>query len=366
MSPLGVSIPLTHDNRRRFPSAFGFHLVLRRCLYGCLSVSICGSSLFAQAPQLVSARKIWDAAPHNAFTDLARFSDQWFCTFRESQAHVGGNGKIRVLISPDAEHWESATLLSEEGIDLRDPKLSLTPDGRLMLVMGGSVYEGKVLKERQPRVAFSNDGRNWMAPQRVLDKGDWLWRVTWHKGRAYGVTYNQAGGKSPTHEWSVTLVTSQDAIGWRPVAKLAVPGHPGETTLRFLPNDDCVALVRRGGSAANPDKSAWIGHAPPPYTDWQWHSAGMSVGGPNFLVLPGGAMIASGRQSPPKPDSPRAFVGPMTLGSITPDLILPSGGDCSYPGLVWHDGLLWLSYYSTHEGKTSIYLAKIRLPGRKP
>ena len=32
----------------------------------------------------------------------------------------------------------------------------------------------------------------------------------------------------------------------------------------------------------------------------------------------------------------------------------------SYPGMVWDDDLLWLSYYSSHEGKTSIYLAKIR------
>ena len=31
-------------------------------------------------------------------------------------------------------------------------------------------------------------------------------------------------------------------------------------------------------------------------------------------------------------------------------------------GLVWHAGLLWVSYYSSHEGKTSIYLAKVRLP----
>jgi len=34
--------------------------------------------------------------------------------------------------------------------------------------------------------------------------------------------------------------------------------------------------------------------------------------------------------------------------------------------MVWHDGLLWVSYYSTHEGKTSIYLARIRIPGQKP
>ena len=46
--------------------------------------------------------------------------------------------------------------------------------------------------------------------------------------------------------------------------------------------------------------------------------------------------------------------------SLTPILQLPSGGDTSYPGLVWRDGVLWVSYYSSHEGKTSIYLAKVR------
>jgi hypothetical protein len=56
----------------------------------------------------------------------------------------------------------------------------------------------------------------------------------------------------------------------------------------------------------------------------------------------------------------------MSLEAVKPDLVLPSGGDCSYPGLVWHEGLLWTSYYSTHEGRTSIYLARIRLPGQKP
>jgi hypothetical protein len=49
-------------------------------------------------------------------------------------------------------------------------------------------------------------------------------------------------------------------------------------------------------------------------------------------------------------------------GFYTPELTFPSGGDTSYAGLVWHDGLLWMSYYSSHEGKTSIYLAKIKVP----
>jgi hypothetical protein len=105
-------------------------------------------TLFAGAasnvtPQLVSTKRIWDAGQHNAFTDLTRFDGKWFCTFRESRAHVGGTGKIRVLSSGDGERWDSAALLSEEGVDLRDPKFSVTPGNRLMLVLGGSLYDGK-------------------------------------------------------------------------------------------------------------------------------------------------------------------------------------------------------------------------------
>ena len=36
--------------------------------------------------ELVQVRKIWDRAPHNAFTDLVRFHDRWFCVFREGRA----------------------------------------------------------------------------------------------------------------------------------------------------------------------------------------------------------------------------------------------------------------------------------------
>ena len=47
---------------------------------------------------------------------------------------------------------------------------------------------------------------------------------------------------------------------------------------------------------------------------------------------------------------------------MTEFLKLPSGGDTSYAGLAWHEGLLWVSYYSSHEGKACIYLAKVKIP----
>ncbi|HNS38257.1 MAG TPA: hypothetical protein PKM01_10765, partial [Anaerolineaceae bacterium] len=78
--------------------------------------------------------------------------------------------------------------------------------------------EGRVFNERQPRVAFSPDGRTWTVLRRVLGKNDWLWRVTWHKNRAYGIAYNIAGSLLPTNKWRITLVASPDGVDWRPVA----------------------------------------------------------------------------------------------------------------------------------------------------
>ena len=89
------------------------------------------------APELVSLKKIWDAGHHNAFTDLARWHDRFWCTFREADAHVGGDGQIRVLVSNDGESWESAALLSDEGVDLRVLNLCLTPEDTLMLTLSG-------------------------------------------------------------------------------------------------------------------------------------------------------------------------------------------------------------------------------------
>jgi hypothetical protein len=307
------------------------------------------------AVRLVSVRRIWSRAPHNAFTDLLRFKDQWYCALRESKNHEGDIGRVRVITSADGTDWTSTGLFSESGVDLRDPKLSVAPGRRLMLLMGGSCYAAGKYTGRQPKVAFSLDGREWSTPRNILSEGDWLWRVTWKGRQAYGVTYRVVDNDT----WTVTLVTSRDGLSYREVCRLRVPGKPNEATVRFLPGGEAVALLRREGGS----RSAWIGSSPPPYTAWQWHATRHRVGGPDFLVLPGGHMWAAGRGW--LPEGPRTLVARMDLRRYEPALQLPSAGDCSYPGMVWHRGCLWVSYYSSHERRTSIYMARIRLSKQK-
>ena len=87
------------------------------------------------------------------------------------------------------------------------------------------------------------------------------------------------------------------------------------------------------------------------------HETGHRLGGPNFIRLPNGELWAGSRNYG---DEYRTVLARMTRTTYEPVLTLPSGGDTSYPGMVWHQGLLWMSYYSSHEGKSSIYLARIQ------
>lgn len=325
--------------------------------------------------RLISVQKIWDAAPHNAFTDLIRFQNRWFCVFREGTGHATGEGKLRVLVSKDGAKWESAAELAEPGRDLRDAKISLTPDGRLML-NGGSADPN----DHGPQgsfysvVTFSKDGKTWAPLQRVThqrpaDNRFWLWRVLWHKGVAYGVAY-MTTPDSPTspRRFSAFFCQSKNGVNYERLTE----DWPGltEVALGFDARDVVTLLAR--GSAAQPKAMLW--QAEPPYREWQRAdltavSGGDQVGGPALLnplslKLPKDFLLGAGRRFMDQPSAAQrtsVFALDLPHGKLIDLLTLPSGGDTSYPGLVWYKNTLWLSYYSSHEGKSAIYLAKLEL-----
>src|SRR6266436_4724344 len=65
----------------------------------------CSHARASEPAKIVEVKKIWDRAPHNAFTDLVRFKDRWFCVFREGTAHVSPDGALRVITSQDGNAW---------------------------------------------------------------------------------------------------------------------------------------------------------------------------------------------------------------------------------------------------------------------
>ena len=305
----------------------------------------------APLPRLISVTKIWDHAEYSAFTDLTRFQGRWFCVFREGIAHAGDNGVVRVISSEDGESWQSGALHVEDGVDLRDPKISVTPDGRLMLLTGGTLSEPDGSSTRRSAVSFSIDGHEWTPREQVVPDGHWLWRVTWHRGVAYGAS--KLGDRDiPKRGF---LWRSDDGASYDLAHEFEVPAM-SETTLRFTPEDEAISLTRRTGPGGG---NGWIGTSRPPYDNWIWQPTHTPFGGPNFLILPDGQLWATSRTYD---GDPQTGLFRMTREGLELALTLPSGGDTSYAGMVWHNDELWLSFYSSHEEKPSIYLAKIAIP----
>ncbi|MBR2007008.1 MAG: exo-alpha-sialidase [Alistipes sp.] len=310
--------------------------------------------------------KIWGNGQHCAFTSIAEFQGKYYVTFREAQGHVfdsdgEARGKIRILVSEDGNKWETLPLIAKEGYDLRDPKLSVTPDGRLMVTLGGSVYRNQKLITCEPHVMFSEDGKTFTEPQPIVFKSkvegesEWLWRVTWMGDTGYGVSYGGPDGQEAT----IKLLKTTDGINYSLVQSFPdIKGFPNEATVRFLPDGRMAILLRRDGD----DRQAMWGLSNAPFTEWTWKKTGFYLGGPDCIVLDDNRIVAAGRTFlAPHAAKTTIFVGDNN-GRFIDAVILPSGGDTSYPGFITVGNELWVSYYSMHgTPNASIYLAKFPL-----
>jgi hypothetical protein len=308
----------------------------------------------ARAPgraELVSLAQIWSQGAHNAFTDLARFRERWYCAFREGSDRFSADGVIRLISSSDGERWAPASLVSSPGADLRDPKLGVTPDQRLMLTAAAR-YAGPAETRFQTLTWFSLDGRDWADPFKIGDPDVWLWRIRWHRGNAYSVGY------STTPERFIRLYVGPEGLRFRSVSdRIYEEATPTEATLLFNNDDSSLCLLRRDGGPG----TTLFGRSRPPYRSWEWHDLGARLSGPNMIRLPDGRIVAAGLLEDGRQRTALCWLDERQP-SLKEFFALPSAGDASYPGLVWHQGLLWVSYHSSHEGRTAVYLAKVRLP----
>jgi hypothetical protein len=319
------------------------------------------ATLFSQVPDVrYSVTKIWDKAPHCAFTDLIEYRGKYYCTFREGTGHIPakdntGNGMIRILASRNGRKWTSVALFAEKGVDLRDPKLSVTPDGRLMLLAGASIYDRGVGKGSSQYVAFADKkvkSFSALQPARIDSSispdRNWLWRVTWGKTAGYGVLYQTSGPK-----WVIYLLETNDGINYRLVTGLDVAGQPNEATVELPDSNKMRIVVRREDG-----NTGYLGYSEYPYKSWEWRDLGIRLGGPDLITLPNGQTVL-GTRSYSNGEPKTSLFTLDDRGKAVHLLEFPSGGDTSYPGMIVVGDELWVSYYSGHEGQTSVYLAKI-------
>ncbi len=313
-------------------------------------------------PEDIRVTRIYSDDNYNAFTSLLKFNGRFYCAFRSGEAHVYGRDGITTIISSkDGKKWKEIASLSVPGYDLRDPKLSITPNGNIMVIIGGSIYEGKNCLGGTPHVAFSNKrGTKFTAPHAVnIDSSiktnyDWLWRVSWHNGTGYGAVYKMKTESDAGNFSIIRLVKTNNGIDYQLITKLEIGGRPNESTIRIMPDGEMLMMIRREEG----DGKAYLGKSKPPYTNWTYLEMPFFVGGPDFIPLDDEHFVGGGRIN-------GNFTGLISFtrdGDFRNVLKLPSNSDSSYPGFVIENGKLYISYYSSHETeRTSIYFAELPL-----
>lgn len=316
----------------------------------------------------ISVQKIYDKAPHSAFTDLIRWNDRFYCAFRTGSGHVPGengeDGKVQLISSVDGNSWTEVATIELDSVDLRDPKLSITPTNRLMILMGGSYYDGTKLLKRIPKVAFVEpngqltDVIDIQIDDSIKGPNDWLWRVTWKQGQGFGVVYQNVGNK-----WGLHLVSTIDGINFKKIQSFSLPNRPNEATVRFAESGEMWIVVRNEGGNQFGHLGICSNSKDLPFEewnfdDWQWRRIKTRLGGPNMIQLPEGPWILGTRKY--LKSGAKTMLGVLGRNASFREMIeFPSGGDTSYPGMLVYDNQLWVSYYSSHESRSSIYLAKV-------
>ena len=199
---------------------------------------------------------------------------------------------------------------------------------------------------------YSLDGRDWGTPFKIGDPGIWLWRVSWHRGNAYSMGYS--AGQEPF----LRFYTGPEGLRFQTVSEKAhAEGTPTEASLLFASDDSALCLLRRDSGTG----TAYLGSSRPPYRAWNWRDLGIRLEGPNLIRLPDGRLVAAALVDSQRPRTSLCWLDEKAA-TVTEFLSLPSTLESGYPGLVWYDRLLWVSYHSSHDGKSAIYLAQVRVP----
>ncbi|MGB2806848.1 MAG: hypothetical protein WBC22_03855 [Sedimentisphaerales bacterium] len=365
---------------KRF-TCFTFSKADRTIRFKTILLMLCVLSLPVQAiavrlpeVKVSNVRRVFHNGEHNAFTDMIRFKNKLFLTFRSCpDGHmVHPTASIIILSSDDAKQWKQIHHFCISKRDTRDPHLLVFKDK--LFVYTGTWYSGETspkpedydLNKHLGYAACSEDGKKWQSPIMLEGTfGHYIWRASTFGGKAYLCGRRKIEfADEPRGEGSMVesaMLESQDGLIWHTRA-LFQEVRGDETAFQFEADGSVIAIARRG---IDRDESQLL-TSKPPYTQWERKDLDRCVGGP-LLARWGGRFVVGGRKT-------TADTGAKTsLCWLVNDKLhefaeLPSGGDNSYPGLVEiSPNHAIISWYSSHEkdenGKTitAIYMADLKI-----
>ncbi len=322
--------------------------------------------------QVTQVRRVFHNGEHNAFTDLARFKDKYYLTFRSCpDGHmVHPTARILVLASDDLETWREVHQFSVKHRDTRDPHFLVFQDK--LFVYTGTWYSGPKtiptseydLNKHLGYAAWSSDGEQWHSPVMLEGTyGHYVWRASTFGGKAYLCGRRKAefaeGPKGEGNEVESLMLESEDGLIFRRRAVFQETAGD-ETAFLFEENGDLIAVGRRGRANAQLIKGK------PPYQELTRTDFDRYVGGP-LLTRWQGRLVVGGRNTT-SDRGPKTSMCWLDQGKLVEFAELPSAGDNSYPGFLdLGSGRAVMSYYSTHEKSdqgqpiTAIYLANLQI-----
>ena len=323
-----------------------------------------------------SVRQVYNDGNHNAFTDLCRFKDRYYLTFRSCPDGHGlhPSSSIVVLSSDDRIIWRKVHQFDRCGLrrDVRDPHFVVLRDA-LFVYTGTWLVDAEdpkkqELNDHRGYCAWSQDGETWQGPRFAEGtQGHYIWRGATYGDRMYLCGRRKRGlAVLPTLEevgrlTESALLVSDDGFSFT-TAGLFRESYGDETAFLFEEDGSLVAL-HRGYPGPEP---AWVCRSRPPFEEWTRTKLGRNVGGP-MLVKWGDRYLVGGRKTVDR-SRPTTVLYWLVNDQLVEIAELPSGGDNSYPGFVQlSPDRAMLSYYSSHEGSgtslapSAIYMAELRL-----
>lgn len=295
-------------------------------------------------------RKAFADGKHNAFTAFVKYRDRYWLAFRTATAHNSADGDILVLTSADAKTWMEAMRLDIDKRDDRDPQFLIAGD-RLILYVAS--MKGPELVTYALTTA---DGKAWDKPRPVYEPRYIVWKPV-AVGKTYFAGSHKKDEASSGKGREVHLIKSADGLAWEKVSTIRAGNWESETTPHFAPDGTATVFLRQKYGSPQ----AQILEAKPPYTEWKIRPTTVTHFSGHSVQTIAGTTYLFTRDRRPKPDEYGQVIYTFADGRLTPYCRLPAGGDCAYAEAVRSGDDMLVSYYSSHEGATNIYLAVVPL-----
>ena len=319
--------------------------------------------------EIQSIKRIFFNQDHNAFPDAIYYKNNFFVALRSCpDGHmVFTTSRIIILSSRDGINWSLNHSFSIPNRDVRDPHFCIFKNN--LFLYTGTWYAQNLIApgayEMNMQLGFSiqtSNGKAWSTPKALPGtEGHYIWKAGVFNNKMFlsarrNINFKPMHGETPYIE--SVLLSSDDGFNWSEFMLL---------DRKF--GDEIAFMINKNGLFLGIARGYGLETASLLTVDLLTKKLISNVklqkyiGGP-MIHKWGEDIIVGGREHLAN-DSYTTSLYLLKQDKLIKLVELPSGGDCSYPGMiVLSDNKAMVVYYSSHgtlphENKSSIYIANL-------